>query len=123
MSVLVQSIGGVLPVLFPDVSLCGRLRHGDHEILGGANVVAHKQDVQVRAVADLASSKFSERYDGQLLTCEKLRDKNQARFRDIGKLGKSRRWLDKSQHVAQDDAQELPLPVGAYRVEIVCIRA
>src|SRR4029077_8463414 len=105
----------------PDVPLCSWLRHGDHKILRGVNVISHKQDVQVRAVADLASSKFSERDDGQLLTCEELRDENQARFRDIGKLGKSRRRLDKSKHVAQDDAQQLPLPVGAYGVEIVCI--
>src|SRR6266508_6080458 len=48
----------------PDISLGGWLRHGSHKILRGANVLAHEQNVQVRAVTDLASPKFSERDDG-----------------------------------------------------------
>ena len=107
----------------PDISLGSWLRHGDHKILRGANVFAYEQNVQVRAVADLASPKLSERDDGQLLTCEEFRDKNQTRFRDIGKLDKGSCWLDESQHIAKDDAQELPLTVGAYRIEIVRICA
>ena len=104
----------------PDISLGGWLRHGDHKILRGANVFAHKQNVQVRAVADLASPKLSERDDGQLLACEQFRDKNQTRFCDIGKLDKGSCWLDESEYIAKDDAQELSLTVGAYRIEIVC---
>src|SRR6266403_2627046 len=103
----------------PDISLGGWLRHCDHEILRSTNVFTHKQHVEIRAVADLSSSKLSERDDGQLLACEQFRDKNQARFCDIGKLDKGSCWLDESQYIAQDDAQELPLTVGAYRIEIV----
>src|SRR5258707_12813040 len=107
----------------PDISLGGWLRHGGHEILRSTNILAYKQNVQVRAVADLASSKLSERDDGQLLTCEEFRDKNQARFCDIGKLHKGSCWLDESQYIAKNDAQKLPLTVGTYRIEIVGVCA
>src|SRR4029077_7855197 len=101
------------------IAFCGWLRHGGHKILRGANVFANEQNVQVGAVAELASSKLSERDDGQLLTCEEFRGKNQTSFRDVGKLNEGFCWLDESQYIPKDDAQELPLTVGAYRIEIV----
>src|SRR5262249_7151279 len=97
-----------------------RLRHGRHEILRSTNVLSDKQNVQVRAIADLASPKFSERDDGQLPSRKEFRDKNQARFSDMGKLGKDSCWLEEPKYVAKNNAQKLPLTIGANRIEIVC---
>src|SRR5439155_17907963 len=47
----------------PDTSLGRWVRHRVHNILRGANVVAHEQNVEVRAVTHLASTKFSESDD------------------------------------------------------------
>ena len=51
-------------IKWPNVSLGSWLRHGEDEILRGPGVIADKQNVQVRAIADLVSAEFTEGDDG-----------------------------------------------------------
>ena len=50
-------------------------------------VIAYEYDVQIWAVTDLVSAKFTERDDGQLLVAEEPGCKNETSFSQIRKLG------------------------------------
>ncbi len=75
----------------PNVSFGSRLRHVDDQILRGANFFARlhlttvrpadEQNIEIGAIAELVSAKFSESNHGQLLARQETNRKEQASFR------------------------------------------
>src|SRR4029453_13081742 len=78
----------------PNISFSSWLRHRDDKILRGSNVVAYEQNIEVRAIADIASSKFTQSDHGQSFASKELAHKDQAGFGKIGKLSKDRLRFD-----------------------------
>ena len=106
--------------MFP--SAVGCAIDGD-QILGGANLLAHEYHVQVCAVTDVASAKFTKRDDRQLVIPDEPCCKNETRFSQIRKFGGYGRRRSESHNLAQNDPQQLPLPIGSNRIEIVRVCA
>ena len=80
-------------------------------------------NIQVRAIANLASAKFSQSDDGHLFASEKPGRKEKAGFRQIGKFVKDRHRIGQAKRIPQNDSQQLPPPVCAHWIEIARIRA
>src|SRR5439155_2531399 len=51
----------------PNVTLSGRLRHRAHQLSRRAIVIANEQNVQICAVTDFSSAKFTKGDDGDLI--------------------------------------------------------
>src|SRR4030095_2392319 len=117
------SFGAQPCVKQPNISFGSWLRHGDDKILRATNVVAYEQNIEVRAIADIASAKFTQSDNGQSVASKELAHKKQAGFGQIGKLSKDRLRFGQAERVAQNNAQQLSLPVRAYGIQIARIRA
>src|SRR5436305_1099298 len=85
---------------------------------GAGCVLAHKQNVEIGAVPDLAAAEFSERDYGEVgNAAAKLIDKNEARLGEIGLLREDRRQIGDAENVAQKNSQALGVAINADPIE------
>ena len=99
------------------ISFRARLRARPDQILRSADIAARlrlttarqadEQHIQISAVTDFASPKFSERDDGQLVASRDLIGEQQERFGQRGLFAQKRPKIDKPEDIANANAQQL----------------
>ena len=103
-----------------DAALRARLRQRAHQVLRGARILAQEHDIEISAVSDLTAAEFSERDEGERFAgIQQSVNEDETGFRQIVLLGEQRRQRREIQNIAQQNSQQLALPINPHRIEIV----